>query len=87
MDPATLTGQEGVMSWEDRIELNPEILVGKPVIRGTRISVELVIELLAGGWSEQEILENYDITHDDILACLRYASEMVHDFRHYKLGA
>ena len=75
------------MSWEERIELNPEILVGKPVIKGTRISVELVLDLLAGGWSEPEILENYDITHEDVLACLHYASEMVHDFRHYKLGA
>ena len=75
------------MSWEERIELNPEILVGKPVIKGTRISVELVLDLLAGGWSEAEILDNSDITHEDVLACLHYASEMVHDFRHYKLGA
>lgn len=76
------------MTWQDRIELNPEVLVGKPVIRGTRISVELVIEALASGWSEQDILDNYpQVTRDDILACLSYASDVLHDVREYKLPA
>lgn len=76
------------MSWEDRIEVNPEILVGKPVIKGTRISVELVVGCLADGWTEQEILENYPhITHEDILACLDYARDMLQEFRQYRLPA
>ncbi len=75
------------MTWQDRIELNPEILVGKPVVRGTRISVELVIELLAEGWTEPDIIENYDITLDDIRACLQYAGERLRSEKVYPLGA
>ena len=52
------------------------MLAGKPVINGTRLSVEFVIGLMADGWSEGDILENYPgITHDDILACLAYARD------------
>src|SRR6516164_497985 len=59
-----------------RIMLAPDVLAGKPVIRGTRLSVEFVIGLMADGWSEADILENYPgITHDDILACLAYARD------------
>jgi uncharacterized protein (DUF433 family) len=59
-----------------RITLAPEVLAGKPVIRGTRLSVEFVIRLMADGWSEADILENYPgITHEDILACLAYARD------------
>lgn len=63
------------MNWEERIELNPAVLAGKPVVRGTRIAVELVIERLADGWSEETILEQYpSLSADDIRACLRYAT-------------
>jgi uncharacterized protein (DUF433 family) len=56
--------------------LDPKVLVGKPVIRGTRLSVEFVIGLLADGWSEAEILANYPgIAHEDVLACLAYARD------------
>ena len=59
---------------QGRIVRNPAILAGKPVIRGTRMSVEFILELMAGGWSEADILENYPhITREDILACLEYA--------------
>ena len=59
------------MNWEERIEINPKVLVGKPVIRRTRLAVEFVVELLANGWSEPQIIENYaGITHEDISACL-----------------
>ena len=58
------------MSWQGRIEVNPEILVGKPIVRGTRLAVEFVLDMLAGGCSEEEILRNYPgLVHDDILAC------------------
>jgi len=61
-----------------RIVLDPEVLLGKPVIRGTRLAVEFVIGLLADGWTEQDILANYPgITHDDISACLAYARDLL----------
>jgi uncharacterized protein (DUF433 family) len=61
-----------------RVVLDPKVLVGKPVIRGTRLSVEFIIGLLADGWSEAQILENYPgITHDDVIACLVYARDML----------
>jgi uncharacterized protein (DUF433 family) len=63
------------MDWQDRITLNPDILVGKPIIKGTRLAVEFIIELLAQGWSTDEIIRNYPgITLADIQACLFYAS-------------
>ena len=63
------------MKWQDRIEQDPAILVGKPVVKGTRLSVEFVVGLLAQGWSETEVLKNYPgLAHEDILACLEYAS-------------
>ena len=59
-----------------RITVDPKVLVGKPVIRGTRLSVEFVIGLMAEGWSEAEIIDNYPgITHEDIIACFAYARD------------
>jgi uncharacterized protein (DUF433 family) len=59
-----------------RITLALDMLAGKPVVRGTRLSVEFVIGLMADGWSEADILKNYPgITRDDILACLAYARD------------
>ena len=67
------------MNWQERITVDPEILSGKPIIKGTRISVEFVIELLASEWSIDEILRNYPgLRYPDIIACLRYASETLH---------
>ena len=64
------------MDWEERVELNPEVLAGKPVVKGTRLSVQLILELLADDWSTEEVLDQYPtLTRDDVLACLRYASE------------
>ena len=63
------------MNWESRITTDAAVLVGKPVIKGTRIAVEFVIDLLSQGWTEADILRNYPgVTHDDIQACLAYAS-------------
>lgn len=74
------------MDWKDRIVMNPDVLAGKPVVKGTRLSVEFVVELLAQGWSEDEILRNYPrLTRDDIKACLRYASAMLHAEKVYPL--
>ncbi len=67
------------MNWQERIVVDPKILVGKPVIKGTRLSVEFIIDLLAQGWKESEILRNYSgLTHEDIQACLSYASAILH---------
>jgi uncharacterized protein (DUF433 family) len=64
------------MDWHDHIVIDPKILVGKPVVKGTRLAVEFVVELLANGWTTQQILEKYDqLTPDDIHACLAYAAE------------
>ena len=60
----------------ERITANKEILGGKPVIKGTRISVEFVLELLASGVTEDQILQYYShLTKDDIHACLQYAAK------------
>ena len=75
------------MGWEERIELNPEILVGKPIVRGTRISVQLVIERLADGCTTDELVEQYPrLTKDDVLACLHYASECLLIERAYPIA-
>jgi len=59
----------------NRITANPKILGGKPIIRGTRLSVEFILDLLASDVSEEEILNDYShLTKDDIHACLRYAA-------------
>jgi len=59
-----------------RIEVNPNVMVGKPVIAGTRIPVYLILNLLASGYDEERILQAYPIlTHDDIRAALWYAEQ------------
>ena len=64
------------MTWQQRIIIDPEILVGKPVIKGTRLAVEFIVGLLAEGLSEQDILDNYyGLTSEDIKACLAYDSQ------------
>lgn len=73
------------MEWPDRIAIDPEVLVGKPIIRGTRLAVEFIIDLLASGWTEVDILENYPgLTRQDILACLAYASAVLHAEKVYR---
>ena len=67
------------MNWRDHIVSNPEILVDKPVIKGTRISVELIMGRLANGWTYEQVLESYPhITRDDIQAALAFAAERLH---------
>jgi uncharacterized protein (DUF433 family) len=66
------------MNWEERIVVNPQVLVGKPVIKGTRIAVEFVIDLLGRGWPVERILREYDhLTAEDLQACLAYASDVL----------
>ena len=70
------------MSAEPRIVLDPAVLAGKPVVRGTRLSVEFIIGLMADGWSEAEVLANYPgLSHEDIAACLGYARDVLNSER------
>lgn len=72
------------MNWRDRITLDPQILVGKPIIKGTRIAVEFVVDLLGRGWPVDRILREYDqLTAEDIQACLAYASDVLKSERVY----
>ena len=72
------------MDWRTRIVADPDVLVGKPVIKGTRIAVELVMDLLAAGYSTRQILDQYDhLTPDDLQACLAYAREVIRSERVY----
>lgn len=64
--------------WRRRITIDPTILAGKPLIKGTRIAVEFVLELLANGWAEKAITENYpQLKKEDIQAALRYATDIL----------
>lgn len=67
-------------SLRDRIVLDPDIMVGKPVIRGTRLTVEHILRLLGNGASIEEILAEYDgLAVEDIRACLLFAGETLAD--------
>jgi uncharacterized protein (DUF433 family) len=64
------------MPWQDRITVDPDVLVGEPIVKGTRISVEFVLDLLARGWTTAQVLREYDhLTPEDVQACLAYAGD------------
>jgi len=72
----------------ERITINSKIMVGKPVIRGTRLTVEYILGLLAHGISMEAILEEYPgLVKDDIFACLLFASKTLQDASFVPLGA
>ena len=76
------------MSLSNLIVIDPEIVGGKPVIRGTRLAVEFILAMLAAGQSESDLVENYPgLTREDILACLSYASYLAHEYRAYPIPA
>ena len=62
-----------------RISINPNVCFGKPCIRGHRIWVSLVLDLLASGMKLEEIVEEYGLTEEDILACIAYGAEMARE--------
>lgn len=75
------------MNWQERIVVDPQIMVGKPIIKGTRLAVEFLLELLAEGWTRDEILKNYpQLTTDDIQAALHYAADVLKEERVYRLS-
>ena len=68
------------MNWKDYIVSDKDILLGKPTIKGARISVEHIVSLLAQGWSEAQILENYPrLTKQSLQAVFTYIQECIHD--------
>ena len=76
------------MNTLDRITLDPGVCHGKPCIRGLRYPVETVLELLAGGMTTEQVLEDYrDLEREDILAALAYAARLTHVKRMHRLAA
>ena len=67
------------MEWRDYIHSDQSVLSGKPVVRGTRLSVEFLLELLAEGWNEQKILENYPQISQEALQAIFVFAEAVPD--------
>ncbi len=74
------------MKWQDYITADPGVLVGKPVIRDTRLAVEFILGLIAQGWSEQEITSNYHLTSEQVRACVAYAQERLSEERVFAVG-
>ena len=72
----------------DRITVNPEVMVGKPTIRGLRITVEQILKALAAGITVQELLEDYpELEPEDIQAVLLYAAELVSEEQVFEVGS
>ncbi|MCA6367540.1 MAG: DUF433 domain-containing protein [Cyclobacteriaceae bacterium] len=68
------------MEWQNYIVSDKEVLLGKPTVKGTRISVEYVVGLLAQGWSENEILENFPrLTKESLQAVFAYIQDCIND--------
>jgi len=75
------------MAWQDRIVIDQQVLAGKPIIKGTRLAVEFIVELLAEQWTHEQILKNYpQLTEDDIQAALQYASDLMKNEHLYPLS-
>ena len=68
------------MNWKDYIVADPQVLVGKPVIKGTRLSVELILNRLADGWSEQDLYRSYpNLKPEALHAVFAFAAEVMRD--------
>ena len=75
------------MRWKDRITADPAVLVGKPIIKGTRISVDFVLSLLAQGWTEDQILENYpQLQREDLRAVFAFVQSCMIEEEYVALG-
>ncbi|WP_089726359.1 DUF433 domain-containing protein [Candidatus Thiosymbion oneisti] len=68
------------MSWHDHIHTDPAVLAGKPIVKGTRLSVDFLLSLLAEGWSEAQILENYpQLSHEALQAVFAFTAEVMRE--------
>lgn len=63
----------------NRISIKPDVCFGKPCIRGRRIWVSLILDMLASGMKSEEIIKEYDLSEEDILACIAYGAEMARE--------
>jgi uncharacterized protein (DUF433 family) len=76
------------MDWRERIVVDPKVLTGKPVIKGTRIAVEFVLELLAERWTHAQVLKSYpQLSEEDLWAVLGYAAETLKSEKIYLIPA
>ena len=74
------------MDWRDHIHSNSEILSGKPVVKGARLSVDFLLDLLANGWSEEQIFDSYPgLTRESLRAVFAFAAESTRDERTFEL--
>ncbi len=74
------------MNWQDYIHTDPAVHVGKPVVKGTRLSVDFLLGLLAEGWTEARILENYpQLSHEALQAVFALSAEVMRDEAIYPL--
>jgi uncharacterized protein (DUF433 family) len=72
------------MEWREYIHADPAILTGKPVVRGTRLSVEFLLELFASGWTHQQVLESYpQLTPEALRAVFRFAADAMREESFY----
>lgn len=68
------------MNWREHIHSDPAVLAGKPTVRGTRLSVEFVLDLFAAGWTHEQVAENYpQLSPDAARAVFAFAAEVVRD--------
>ena len=67
------------------IEVKPEVCNGKPVIKGTRITVQLILELLANGWSIKDITEEYNLTEEQVKEAIKYAGAILERIKVIKI--
>lgn len=75
-----------MVDWREYIHSDPKILVGKPVVKGTRLSVEFILELFAAGWTEEQVLENYPtLTPEGLRAVFAFSAESMRDLSLYAL--
>ena len=73
------------MSWQERISSDPETMGGKPVIKGTRVPVQVVVGSLAGGMTVEEVCQEYRLAPEDVRAALAYAADALAEERLYAL--
>lgn len=68
------------MNWQKYIHSNPDILLGKPVVKGTRLSVDFILRLFAQGWTEKQVLENYpSLTPETLKAVFSFTADCMRD--------
>lgn len=73
------------MNWKERITIDPKVMGGKPVVKGTRVPLYVIVGALAGGDSIAEVCQGYNITDEDVRAALAYAAEALTDEKVYVL--